>query len=466
MEEQQRREIETQKFQVFEQSHWVNLTEPCAIGNGILQPSPEEMNAYVNAFDASDFNAAFFIPASGSGSRMFSFLIDFLTNGNNTESSDRFFSEMEKFAFYQNLPLEIRNHLAKLTPDGIAMYLLNEEGMNFKGKPKGLIPFHTVENGTLNPFQEHILQAKQLFTEKVALHFTVQENVSDDVERSIRELGKEQLRTVEVSYSTQDKTSDAFAFHVNGELVETEKGPLRRPSGHGALIENLNAVDADILLIKNVDNVQHLSKCEESIAYWKGLLGILNEFKSDLIRLENHFSVEALEALNGKYQWLSSEQIQGIDIRELKRLNRRPIRVCGMVLNEGAPGGGPFWIKDNQGVSKQIVEGVQIDKGKPDQKDIVERSSHFNPVFIVASKVNIDGERLDLRQFIDREKYLVVNKTFEGTPIRFRELPGLWNGGMHHWNTIFVEVPSSVFTPAKTALDLLSKAHQDSNGLV
>ena len=257
-----------------------------------------------------------------------------------------------------------------------------------------------------------------------------------------------------ISFSFQDGDTNAFCFYKNEELVEENGIKLRRPAGHGALLKNINEVKGDLVLMKNIDNIQGESNSSSTVLAWKRAVGVLVLFKKELKTLMSNFTTKSLVELNTKYQFLSKEEEADFNREDLALICNRPTRVCGMVTNEGEPGGGPFWIKHATGVTKQIVEKAQFNEGEK-QSEIVNRSSHFNPVFIALSKTNIDNEPLDLVNFRDDSKFFVVNKSHKGKEILYRELPGLWNGSMSNWNTLFLEVPLSVFTPVKSVLDLI-----------
>lgn len=451
--------INNQKREIFEQEHHVSLKSACSIGNGIIKIDGEAKNDAINLFDSVQPDLTFFIPASGSGSRMFTFLFDFSVDGIETEHIKTFFNRLEDFAFYKTIPLTVREKMSSLQREYVAEYLLNQEGMQFAHLPKGLIPFHEVGDRIYNPFQEQVLQGKKLMSSQGTMHFTVQEGFEKLVQDSIDALGEEVCSGIDFSYSNQDKETDAYCFNLDGSPFVLHDKQLRRPAGHGALIANLNATEGDLVLIKNIDNVQHLDKCRRSNDTWKLATGLLIQFKEELKSLSEDYSIESLRRLNSKYDFLSAEEVENINESKMKEIASRPSRVCGMVLNEGAPGGGPFWINDNGTVTKQIIEGVQISK-EADQQEILQSSSHFNPVFVALSKTDVYGNKLDLNDFVDSSKNLVVKKPHNGQNITYRELPGLWNGAMSDWNTIFLEIPAEVFSPVKTALDLLSDAHQ------
>ncbi len=437
-----------QRSQVFHQNAKVTLHEACSLGSGVLRLNPETERRALRMFSHIRQKPTFFIPASGSGSRMFQFLFEWSEQLGEEADLPGIVDKLSKLAAVKGY-LEEADNMLDLT-----QLLLK----NVACKPKGLIPFHTVNGKVYTAFQEHALQVKRLFPNGAHLHFTVQKAFEDEIRENIAMLGPS-IDGVEVSYSQQGENSDAFCFDSRERLVMDDGKPLRRPAGHGALLENLNQLEGDLVFIKNIDNVQHLSKSGPSIEVWKRLAGLLMCFKEDLKELEGDFSREKLEALNEQYEFLSSQEVEQADEAFVAHLLRRPSRVCGMVRNEGEPGGGPFWIEDNGSVCKQIIEKIQI-SGEEDQQDIVADSSHFNPVFIAVSKTDVDGNPLDLMKFRDESKFFVVNKSHKGKAIMYRELPGLWNGGMSDWNTLFLEIPSEVFSPVKTILDLARPLHQ------
>ncbi len=448
--------IEQQKSDISGGANTVKLVGSCVIGKGILRLNDLEKEYFSERYDSWEGKASFFIPASGSGSRMFAELAQFVTTGEESDALTSFFDELPALALFQELPLVVREKFEALQSIYLAEYLISEDGMKFSDRPKGLIPFHRTEEGTVNPFQEQLKQAIRLLGSEGKVHFTIQKDFEGQVLESLQELGLMDLESI-VSFSHQDSAADAYCFDEEGDLVEVENAPLRRPAGHGALLKNLNAIKSDLVFIKNIDNVQHPNKATLNQRVWKYCAGLLLEFKSDIEKLTKNFSEEGLAVLNEKYQFLSEQEMASCDVNRLKQHANRPSRVCGMVVNEGAPGGGPFWIDDNGVVTKQIVEKVQIsEKDKP----LVEESSHFNPVFIALSKTDINGNQLDLERFVDVSKYLVVNKPHGGGVLRYRELPGLWNGSMHNWNTVFVEIPKEVFSPVKSVFDLTKEAHK------
>ena len=441
-----------QKRQVFNNNCKVDLNEACTLGNGIIRLDSVQTEKAIGAFLNLDRTPCFFVPASGSGSRMFEFLFEWMEDGIERVEVDKFFDQLEIMPFYSELSGNKSIDLSNRKQ--VVAYLLSDEGLNLANKPKGLIPFHIDGDKVYNAFQEHARQAVDLFPHGCEMHFTIQKEYENEIEDCLLGL---QIPHLNFTFSYQNESTDAYCFNSGENLIEYNGAPLRRPAGHGALLQNLNGLKNDLALIKN--NVQHTSKSKLSTETWKSSIGFLLNFKTDLIALSNDFSKENLFEFNREYQVLSSEEMKTSDDSILTKLISRPTRVCGMVKNEGEPGGGPFWINDNGLVTKQIIEKVQISNDE-DQQEILEKSSHFNPVFMMVSKSDAFNRLLDLQDFVDDSKCFVVQKTHMGEPIMYRELPGLWNGSMSNWNTIFIEIPSEVFSPVKTINDLSKRAHK------
>ena len=453
--------IKEQKEKVFSNNPEVQLVAPCIVGNGILQISDETIEFYKNTFENSIQRIGFFIPASGSGSRMFQFLQDFLVEPTDENRSlvERFFNKIDSFAFFNHLPKEIQSNLLNKTQDihEFITYLLSENGLNYSQLPKGLIPFHKYEGYDLNPFQEQILQISKLAIQSI-VHFTIQAEYESEIKASIHNFVHG--NAINVVFSEQDKATNSIAFTNDGGVLIDDSGKmLTRPAGHGALLSQLNSFDEEVVIVKNIDNVQHQEYTFTSIDTMKVLGGFLSQFKREAKLLFENVSLKQFIAFNEKYHLLDESELLTInDTAQISALLNRPIRVCGMVKNEGQPGGGPFWVKSNGVVSKQIVEKSQISL-KGEQYHLMAQSSHFNPVMIALSTKDLSGNKIDLLNFKDDNNFFIVHKKQNGVPIRFMELPGLWNGGMAYWNTIFVEIPSDAFSPVKSVLDLLTNFH-------
>ncbi len=430
--------ILSERNQVFEPDFKVQLVESCSLENGILRLTNEEKILYEEIFQRNDELISFFIPASGSGSRMFAFLYKWLEDRIETEEIQSFFKNIERFPFFKELKTDQKDKVL----------IVNEIVENYAHIPKGLIPFHSHKDNLKTAFQEHVDQINHFFGEKSKIHFTVQKEFERDIMKNIGE-------NFSVSFSFQNDETNAYCFDENQDVVKVDGDFLRRPAGHGALLENLNEIKANIVVLKNIDNVQHFTKASIFKSTTQQLIGILISFKEELKELIANFSVENIGKLNKKYPFLFPDDVSKISKEDLENFSQRPTRVCGMVQNEGEPGGGPFWISSENQLNNQIIEKSQIDFENDNQKNTVNESSHFNPVFIAISKTDINGKQLDLMKFRDDSKFFVVEKNHEGKNIFYRELPGLWNGSMSNWNTLFVEIPLEVFTPVKSVLDLI-----------
>lgn len=457
-------EILKQKNKVFSENPELELVAPCKIGEGIMRLTTIEKENYSEIYRKQNVPIGFFIPASGSGSRMFQFLYDFLDepNDENRSSVERFLNSISDFAFFKQIPIDMQTVVQNqsISFEEIVTYLLDKEGLNFGHLPKGLIPFHNNDTEILNPFQEQIIHGSELGNTEISFHFTIQLAYENEIQKSIHKITWHQ--TFETTFSEQSVESNSVAFKEDGDVfLNDENEIISRPAGHGALLSHLNTIDIEIIFIKNIDNVQHSKNTAIATDTWQELGGILLQFKEDALNVSLNPTKESLIELNNKYQIYSDSQIEMCNtIEEIKSLLNRPTRVCGMVKNVGQPGGGPFWINDQGVISKQIVEKSQI-SNNVEQNKILIQSTHFNPVLIAASPISLEGKKLELSSFCDDKKYFIVHKKHHGQKICFIELPGLWNGGMAFWNTIFVEVPNATFSPVKTVLDLLDEAHCD-----
>lgn len=456
--------IDEQKAKVFGEKPTLKLKGACKLNQGILDYSAEEHRELAQLFEKNHGSIAFFIPASGSGSRMFQFLYEFLHQPDefNVQLIERFFNNFQDFAFYRVLPKFLKEIDLDKEPNKIKdliLHILEEEGFNYANYPKGLIPFHKNGPFILNPFQEQVLQAINLLETKVQVHFTINENFTKQIQENINDVTKLVGKEVHVEFSEQLKETDALCFYKDQTIVvDQNQQALTRPAGHGALLQNLNSIDADFVFIKNIDNVQNYNKSKPSKEVFKFLGGIALNFREALAELKAEPSLERLQKLNDKYELFDSGSLAQFKEKDILDFIHRPFRVCGMIKNEGQPGGGPFWVEENGVVSKQIIEKAQIENSFEQLKLLVQ-STHFNPVMMVCCPKDLEGNKFDLKDFCDESKYFIIEKKHKGKTIFFSELPGLWNGSMAKWNTIFVEIPSETFSPVKTVLDLLQPSH-------
>ncbi len=479
-----------------------DLVAPATFANGILKLTDEQYQEKATIFDQEkdNFKLLKFVPASGAASRMFKFLSVFLAEFNVEEESINayinrkkdtelsvFIVGMDKFAFFPKVHDRLKTvypNFNILSRDLKNYYfikmLLDPEYFDFGNKPKGILPFHKYYANIASPIEEHLYECGYYACSngQSNLHFTISEEHQERFEKVINKIKdrveSETNSTVAVAYSYQHKSTDTIAVTAENRIYTDETGALVfRPGGHGALINNLNNLDADIVFIKNIDNVI-LHNNNETALYKKALAGILIEKQKSVFHcLELLDNSKNKEADLSKVASFIQEEL-GIKLPKdfdsfktkskvatIRAVLNRPIRICGMVKNEGEAGGGPFWVRDdNNQVSLQIVETSQIDLEDKKQLTILNGATHFNPVDLVCSIKNYKGEKFNLLEFVNGNSGFIVNKTICGNEIKSYELPGLWNGAMGHWLTIFVQVPLLTFNPVKTVNDLLKHAHQ------
>jgi hypothetical protein len=451
-----------QKNDILNGAPFLDVVRPCRLGDGIIQLTSDEEHELTQRFSQVKKELSFFIPASGSGSRMFQFLYDYLnqTTETNQTQTEQFIRRISSFAFYKRFPSEVKEKIENFSwsIEDLISYVLGEGGLNFGLYPKGLIPFHSLGPFMLNPFQEQLIQGSQLVQGPIDFHFTIQSTFEAHFQSAIQSLSDMTGDVYPVTYSEQDPKTNSYAFYADGTLALGEdEEPIRRPAGHGTLLTNLARIQSDYVLVKNIDNLQHFSQSDASTAQWKILVGLLDQLKEAFSNLEKQPSLVEFEKLNKRFHFLPENELKS-EV-ELIYFISRPIRVCGMVRNEGQPGGGPFYVQKNGETRKQIVEKAQL--ANTDKVNaLLMQSTHFNPVMMALDFKDFNGEQYDLAKFTDEEAFFIVEKSHLGKSIRFIEQPGLWNGGMAKWNTIFIEIPNEVFTPVKTVLDLLQITHQ------
>lgn len=459
-------QLEIQQRQVFSKKPEINLVSPATVNKGILRLTVQEYESAKSLFLKQSVDMTFVIPASGSGSRMFEFLHNFFNDSDHRDRNkvERFLNSLDNLALSRLIPEEIREALENGTIDlkSFAAYIVEEDGLGLGLLPKGLIPFHENNYFVLNPFQEHVLQICRSFSDKAKIHFTINKHYEQDIERSINLVKQLSYYDPDVSFSEQNPETDSFVFTEDQKPIVASTGDFyRRPAGHGALLENLNAIKSRYLFIKNIDNIQHFNhdSSVSDFAMLGGILLALNEALLEIYNAHEDKQLLMLKDLNDKYQLFLSSDDFPKNKHELRHWMNRPKRVCGMVKNEGQAGGGPFWVAKNGRIEKQIVEKAQISEDST-QLSILLKSSHFNPVMIVCDTHNLSGERIDLLNHADPESYMVVEKSQMGKKVYFIERPGLWNGGMAQWISIFVEISADSFSPVKDVLNLLDAKHR------
>ena len=412
----------------------LDIVSAASVGNGVLNPTEEEIDAYVKAWQDylnEGHTVLKFVPASGAASRMFKDLFEYLETGERTKFIDKFLTEKEHFAFAPQL--------AGLDEQTAVSHLLKD--MNYGNLPKGLLLFHSYEDGARTPTLEHLVEGAMYAASKgeVNIHFTVSHEHLPLFQAHLAEYQaayEEKLGVkFHISYSEQKPSTDTLAANPDGTPFRTADGKLLfRPGGHGALIENLNEQEADVIFIKNIDNVVPDRLKGDTVRYKQLLAGVLvTEQKKIFEQLQD--------------PTLTADQ---------KAKLQRPLRVCGVVKNTGEPGGGPFLVREEDGtISCQILESSQIS-----DPALMQQATHFNPVDLVCATRDAEGKPYYLPDFVDEKTGFISHKSKDGKELLALELPGLWNGAMSRWNTIFVEVPVSTFNPVKTVNDLLRAEHQ------
>ena len=479
---------------------FVKLEKAATVDGGISKFTAAEENELIAKFESERQRLSLlkFVPASGAASRMFKALYNFLeaydpsnesmaTYVKRTHDTDlKIFSErLTDFPFYKMVQAKIAGQ-ASSKDEEIYLFvkqLLSEKGLNYGFYPKGLLPFHNYGEFAATPFEEHLKEAALYSkTDDTAnLHFTISQQHGEmfnaEFSKIKERVSMETGSSFNVSYSYQKPSTDTIAVDMENQPFRNLDGSLLfRPGGHGALIENLNEQNADIVFIKNIDNVviqKNLNKVSDSKKVLAGLLLTIQEkaFQYASLLATGEVAEGMMVEIKGFLeQYLNSRFLdiyysfnQEEQIAVLMDKISRPIRICGMVKNEGEPGGGPFWVLDAHGHSSlQIIESAQIDMNDVDQVHILKNSTHFNPVDLVCGIKDYSGKKFDLMNFIDYKQGFITEKTKDGKALKALELPGLWNGAMAFWNTIFVEVPLVTFNPVKKVNDLLKESHQAS----
>lgn len=462
------KEVDRQYSLLVNGTQYCSLDRPAILNDGIKSVSQSMAQKYASQYDLhkNTLSIEKFVPASGAATRMFKELAEFVDTEVESPTVKSLFSSISKLAFEKLIPSGLNNKQ-------IGSYILKE--LRYQSTPKGLIPFHTYKGFTRTPFKEHWIEGLNYAAsnKKVKLHFTVSEEHQQAFEKIYRTRIKSFLEEynlgLEISFSQQNKSTDTFIVGTENQiLVNKENQPIMRPGGHGALIENLNTLSSELVFIKNIDNVVHQNHLEATIIYKKALAAILIELKSkifeQLINIENNkATILELEQL-GKEAMIQFPEnynslLKATKIGFWKNKLNRPIRVCGMVKNEGEPGGGPFWVNKSGETSMQIVESAQIDSSNSHQLKIAKSATHFNPVDLVCYLNDYKGIKFNLTNFVDKSTAFITKKTIDGSEVNVLEHPGLWNGAMADWITVFVEVPIETFNPVKMVNDLLKPTH-------
>ncbi len=497
-----------QQIEIFKKgTPYLALDRPCTAGDGIKQPDDDLKDRCLEKYRQSAVkkNLLKFVPASGAATRMFKTLIKanqnyeqigisdvragILDDESEAEEIRTFVKGLPQFAFYPALAEAMKQD--GINPDELLQkgefkpfleYLLTEKGLSYGGKPKGLLKFHTYPEETRTAFEEHLFEAAgygKTGAGVCALHFTVSpehQNGFETLLESVRERFEKRLEArFTVDFSVQAPSTDTIAVDMDNQPFRRKDGSLLfRPGGHGALIQNLNYLAGDLVFIKNIDNVVHDRFKTETIEWKQILCGYLLIIQEQIFQYikaldqgpaDDGLIDEVTSFIESELSVTPPQSFYDGDAEKKRRyltdrLNR-PLRVCGMVPNSGEPGGGPFWVKDKDGhLSIQIVETSQIDPKNEAQQAVQQGLTHFNPVDLVCSTRDINGNPFDLSRYVDTEAVFIAYKSEEGRDLKALEHPGLWNGAMACWNTVFVEVPLITFNPVKRVTDLLRRPHQ------
>lgn len=458
---------------------FMQLQKAATLSDGVMKLTDEQLESFTAFYEkkVSKLVPIKFVPASGAATRMFKSLFSFLEEGKSDKSTDQFFDKLSDFAFAEDLKKIVPENADNQT---IVEYYLTRKGLDYGSLPKGLLKFHQYENESRTALEEHLVEAASYANNDgmAKLHFTVS---PEHLSRFLKLLNEvvpvyEEKFNVkyDISFSEQRRSTDTIAVNMDNTPFREKDGSLLfRPAGHGALLANLNDIIADIIFIKNIDNVVPDRIKQPTIAYKKALAGVLLKYQDRIFDYQYQLKEWASEPLLLELSHFFEQELcvlppvgfMGMNHNEKvmyyqKKLNR-PLRVCGVVPNTGEPGGGPFWCKNSDdSTSLQIVESAQVDMNDEAQKAIFNESTHFNPVDLICSMKNYKNKKFDLMEFRDSKTGFVTQKSKDGQDLKAQELPGLWNGSMANWNTIFVEVPLITFNPVKTVNDLLREEHQ------
>jgi hypothetical protein len=472
---------------------FADIHMPATPGKGIICLTEGDEQHYKDVFlnNGPDFHITRFIPASGAASRMFKSLYAAMEKleGKDKEQQEkwigkkkelkRFFKKLEKYPFYEDLKIK-----GDSSPLQILEKILGNKGLDYGNLPKGLLKFHKYnEKDRRTAFEEHVREAAKYCANRqgeLKIHLTVSPSYLDafqtEAARVVPSIEKETGLHIDLSFSFQKPETDTIAVDLDNKPFRNPDGSLLfRPGGHGALIRNLDALDSDIVFISNIDNVAPDRNKNMRVNHKQILCGVLLEIRAKVYyflhllnsneKLERTRMDSMVSFLQERMGIATPDMLESWDALELRQwlisTMNRPIRVCGMVRNEGEPGGGPFYVKTESGeISLQIVEMSQIDMNNMEQAELVKGSTHFNPVDLVCGTRDYLGKKFNLTRYVDHNTGFISEKSVGGEALKALELPGLWNGAMAHWLTLFVEVPIETFSPVKTIFDLTRKEHK------
>ena len=481
-------QIETQLHEFETGFPFLRLEAAAAIGRGIVAPDADERKDFIAAWEnykAEGHRIVKFVPASGAASRMFKNIFAFVDGENDVPTTDfekKYFDEIERFAFYDALDAVcvknegkgIRALIAEGNYKAVAANMLSKEGLNYGQLPKGMLLFHKYDEGARTPMEEHLVEGALYAASKGEshVHFTVSHEHMDFFRQKVAEkadgFAKKYGVSYDITFSEQKPSTDTIAANPdNTPFRESDGSLLFRPGGHGALIETLNEIDADVIFIKNIDNVVPDRLKPETVEWKQIIAGVLVTLQQKAFAYLRQLDAGATdEQLAEIAQFVEKclcvdPKDNKVDADYLRSKLDRPMRVCGVVKNVGEPGGGPFLTYNQDGtVSLQILESSQIDTKNEEYMKMFTQGTHFNPVDLVCAVRDYKGQPYDLPKFVDKSTGFISSKSKSGKELKALELPGLWNGAMSNWSTVFVEVPLGTFNPVKTVNDLLREQHQ------
>lgn len=469
-------------------ANYLKLNRPCAVEDGILSLAPVQRKQLIDLYESEAGRCRIikFVPASGAASRMFTDWFSASERGGfgSKELDRKFFRDIRKFPFFHFITenKSAAEFLERKDISGLLKFILGKKGLNYGNLPKALIPFHRYPEGKFRTaLEEHLAEAAGYAAGADGasrLHFTI----SEEHKRTIAQYLKKIIAKDEgicrgkykVALSVQSVSTNMIAAGKNNQPLRDDKGELVfRPGGHGTLLANLNGLNADLIFVKNIDNIVPERLSEKNIPYKKMMGGmalkIQKEIFTFLCTLEkeeqdgseiDRIVAYCSQTLNIVFPLGFVKQTKKRKVQTLFSLLNRPLRICGMVKNDGEPGGGPFWVEERDGTQTlQIVESAHVDKRVPQQAAIWDRAGYFNPVDMVCCIKDYQGDKFILDNYVNKDAYLITVKSEKGITFKALEVPGLWNGGMACWNTVFVELPLIVFNPVKTVYDLLRPQH-------
>ncbi len=436
-----------------------DIVSAATINDGVLAMLDR---TYVEYYESNKdkYNIVKFVPASGAATRMFKDLFEFLGSGTMNKTTQTVLDNLEKFAFYDDLCKHLPENP---TPHDIIECIITKRGLNYGNLPKALLQFHKYSKFNRTALAEHLIEGA-LYAESnknVNIHFTVSPEHKSGFDTLLNKILPEYQEKFGVKYhitmSTQKPETDTIAVNMDNTPFRNDDGTLLfRPAGHGALIENLNDIDSDIIFIKNIDNICPDDIRDDTTYHKKALAGMAMQIQSKIFNyihaIDNGTAnISEIKSFISDYLGLRLS-----DTTNVRDILNRPLRVCGIIKNTGEPGGGPFWVRAENGIGLQIVEPGQI---APENIDILKKGEFFSPTDIVCMPRDINGKKFNLIEFVDSRAGFISEKSKNGRALRAMERPGLWNGAMAHWNTVFVETPLSTFTPVKVITDLLGNSH-------